>query len=190
MALLVIMFICYIIYVKLLFYIHVCNSYLVSPAHCLLEVINMILVTSVPEKNLPVLEDVYSIFLSEVHSVWINWDLSALLKKIQEWKKLTTTLEAVETSLITSAMKSFHQHNSHELAQLSGVNTEKEKPLWKHYLKEKDCDHMYIPWQECTWMPVIPIIERRVDTIHHCLGELAQINTEIKADLVKLSIIC
>jgi len=69
----------------------------------------------------------------------------------------------------------------------SGVNTEKEGPLWKRYLKEKDRDHMYIPRQGCTWIPAIPLIGRRVDTIHHCLGELARMNKEIRADLAELA---
>jgi len=69
MALLVIMFIYYTIYVELLFYVHVRNSYLVSPAHRLSEAANTILVTDIPEEDLPVLEDVYGIFPGGVHSV-------------------------------------------------------------------------------------------------------------------------
>ncbi len=55
------------------------------------------------------------------------------------------------------------------------------------YLKEKDRDHMYIPRHGCTWMPAIPLIGRRVDTIHHCLGELARMNKEIRAELAELA---
>ncbi len=187
MALIVIVFICYTIYVELLFYVHVRNSYLASPAHRLLKAANTILVTDIPEKDLPVLEDVYSIFPGGIHSVWINRDLSTLSKKIQERKKLVTTLEAAETSLITSATKSFRQHNNHDFVQSSGRDTEREGPLWKRYLKEKDRDHMYIPRKGCTWMPAIPLIGRRVDTIHHCLGELARMNKEISADLTELA---
>ncbi len=69
MALLIIVFICYTIYVELLFYIHVRNSYLVSPAYYLLEAANTILVTDVPEEDFPVLEDVYGIFPGGVYSV-------------------------------------------------------------------------------------------------------------------------
>ena len=185
-ALLVIVFICYTVYVELLFYVHVRNSYLASPAHRLLESANTILVTDIPEKDLLVLEDVYGIFPGGVHSVWINRDLS-LLKKIQERKTLATTLEAAETSLITSATKSFRQRKSHELPPPSGADTEKEGPLWKRYLKEKDRDHMYIPRQGCSWMPGMPFIGKRVDTIHHCLGELARMNKDIRAELTELA---
>ena len=36
-------------------------------------------------------------------------------------------------------------------------------------------------------MPAIPLIGRRVDTIHHCLGELARMNREIRAELAGLA---
>ncbi len=69
MALLIIVFIYYTIYVELLFYVHVRNSYLVSPTHRLLEAANTILVTDIPEEDFPVLKDVYGIFPGGVYSV-------------------------------------------------------------------------------------------------------------------------
>ena len=36
-------------------------------------------------------------------------------------------------------------------------------------------------------MPAIPLIWRRVDTIHHCLGKLALTNREIRAELAELA---
>ncbi len=36
-------------------------------------------------------------------------------------------------------------------------------------------------------MLVIPLIGKRVNTIHHCLGELARINKEIRAELIELA---
>ncbi len=69
MALLVIVFICYNIYVELPFFIHVRNLYLASPAHRRLKAANTILVTDIPEGDLPVLEDVYGIFPGGIHSV-------------------------------------------------------------------------------------------------------------------------
>ena len=187
MALLVIVFVCYTIYVELLFYVHVRNSYLTSPAHRLLEAANTILVTDVPEKDLPVLDDVYGAFPGGVHSVWINRDLSALSKRIQEQNALVNALEAAETSLIISATKSFRQSNGHELAQSSGTDAEKERPLWRRYLKEQDRDHMYVPRRGCSWMPAVPFVGRRVDTIQHCFRELARMNKEIKAERTELA---
>lgn len=69
MILIVIVFIYYIIYVKLLFYVHVRNSYLASSAHRLLKISNTILMINIPEKDLSILENVYNIFLNEIHFV-------------------------------------------------------------------------------------------------------------------------
>ena len=186
-ALLVIAFVCYTIYVELVFYVHVRNSYLKSPAHRLSEAANTILVTDVPEKDLPVLEDVYDIFPGGVHSVWINRDLSALSKKIREQKNLVNTLEGAETNLIMSATKSFRQRKSNELTRSGGTGTQKEGTLWRRYLKEKARDQMYIPRRGCDWMPAIPFVGKRVDTIQHCFGELARTDKDIRAELTELT---
>lgn len=69
MTLIVIIFVCHIIHIKLIFYIHVCNFYLTLTEHCFSEIINTILVTDISQKNLSILRNLYSIFLSEVHSV-------------------------------------------------------------------------------------------------------------------------
>ena len=67
---------------KLLFYVRIRNTYLESPKYRLLEATNTILVTDISMKDLPRLEDLYSIFPSRVRSVYINRDLSTLSKKL------------------------------------------------------------------------------------------------------------
>jgi len=69
MALVVIVFVCHTIHVELVFYIHVRNSYLTSPEHCLSEAVNTILVTDILKKDLSILRDLYSIFPGRVRSV-------------------------------------------------------------------------------------------------------------------------
>ena len=187
MALVVIVFVCHTIYVELVFYIQVRNSYLTLPEHRLSKAANTILVTDIPEKDLPVLKDLYSIFPGRVHSIWINQDISVLSRKMQACRKLVTTLEVVKTRLIRSAVKSFCQGKSCELAELGELNTRDEKSLWKRYLDEKDRNHMYIPINGWTWMPVIPFVGKRVDTICHCLEELARLNKEIEVDQRELT---
>ena len=144
MALAEIIFICCTIYVELVFYVRVCKSYLKSSEHHLLQFTNTILVTDISEKDLLILEDLYSIFPGEVHSIWVNQDLSLLLKKMQEWRKLITALEAAETTLLRSAVASYCQCRNRGFAPLVKNDSKKRGPLWKHYLDEKNCDHMYL----------------------------------------------
>jgi len=62
-------FIYYTIYIELLFYIHVRYIYLTSPKYRRLKVINIILVTDIPKKDLPILKILYNIFPNRVRSV-------------------------------------------------------------------------------------------------------------------------
>ena len=185
-ALVVIVLICRIIYVDLTFYVCVRKSYLTSPEHRLSKAASTILVTDIPEKDIPKLNDLYSIFPGGVHSIQINRDLSAISKKMQQRRKLVTAIEAAETRLIRSALTSCRQRKSRDLARSNDANA-KEGPLWKRYLDEKDRDHTYLPLYGWTWMPGVPFVGKRVDTIHYCLGELARLNREIRGEQRELA---
>ena len=69
MTLAEIVFICHTIYVELVFYVHVCKSYLKSSEHYLLQFTNTILVTDISKKDVLILEDLYSIFPGGVRSI-------------------------------------------------------------------------------------------------------------------------
>lgn len=131
-----IVFIFYIIYVKLFFYVHVCNFYLTSFTYCFLKFINMILMINILKKNLTILKNVYDIFLDEIHFFWINRDFLTLIKKIQKRKIFIIRLKIAKISFIISITKSFRQHKNHEFALSSEINIEK-----------KSRDHMYISRQ-------------------------------------------
>ncbi len=57
-----------------------------------------------------------------------------------------------------------------------------EEPLWKRYLGEKDRDYMRLPIFNLPWMPSIPFVGRKVDTLYHCWQEMARLNNEIDQD--------
>ena len=56
------------------------------------------------------------------------------------------------------------------------------EPAWKTYLKEKDRETMRLPLFGWSWMPALPLIGEKVDTIDHCRKELARLNVEIEED--------
>lgn len=56
------------------------------------------------------------------------------------------------------------------------------EPEWKTYLKEKDRETMRLPICGWLWMPALPLIGKKVDTIDHCRKELARLNVEIEQD--------
>ena len=59
------------------------------------------------------------------------------------------------------------------------------QPRWKEYLKEDDRDSMRLPIFGWQWMFSMPLLGKKVDTIHHCREELARLNLEIEEDQKK-----
>ena len=54
--------------------------------------------------------------------------------------------------------------------------------LWKKYVEPKDRDTMRLPIFGWNWMPSLPLIGQKVDTIDFCRKELARLNVEIEQD--------
>ena len=55
-------------------------------------------------------------------------------------------------------------------------------PLWKQYLSSKDRPTMTLPPFGVKWLPSLPLIGKKVDTIYYCRKELARLNVEIEQD--------
>jgi len=185
MALTVAIFVCYTIFTELMEYIRIRQAYLASPQHRLQAFANAILVTDIPKGSLtiPILTRLYSVFPGGIRAIWINRDLSELSKKVLKRRAIVCTLEAAETKLIRLAVKSAGSRiEKAEMGASSHVYVRSEEPLWKRYLSEKDRDYMRLPIFNLTWMPSIPFVGRKVDTIHHCWQEMARLNNEIDQD--------
>lgn len=56
------------------------------------------------------------------------------------------------------------------------------EPLWKKYIKPKDRETMWLPLFGLSWMPSLPFIGKKVDTIDYCRKEVARLNLEIEID--------
>ena len=57
-----------------------------------------------------------------------------------------------------------------------------DEPEWKKYLTEKDRETMRLPVFAWEWMPSLPLVGTKVDTIDFCRKELARLNVEIEQD--------
>ena len=54
--------------------------------------------------------------------------------------------------------------------------------VWKKYVKPKDRDTMRLPIFGWSWMPSLPLVGQKVDTIDFCRKEVARLNVEIEQD--------
>ncbi|KAK7748577.1 hypothetical protein SLS53_000597 [Cytospora paraplurivora] len=61
---------------------------------------------------------------------------------------------------------------------------ERDGPAWEKWLKEKERPHHRLPLFDFTpgWLPGLPLIHKKVDTIYWCRKELARLNVEIEED--------
>ena len=195
MALSVTVFMCHIIYGELLVYVRVRQAYFTSSQHRLQVSANTILVTDIPQGLLSTvaLTNLYSVFPGGIHTIWINRDVSKLSKKIQQRRKIVSTLEAAETKLMTTATKSFHNQSYHKFKRtmknaLHSIDTASIPPVWRLFLDNKDRDSTHLPIAGPTWMSSIPFLGRkRVDTIDHCWQEMTRLNNEIDQDQQELA---
>jgi len=56
------------------------------------------------------------------------------------------------------------------------------EPVWKKYLNEKDRPTHRLPLFGFSWAPELPLVGKKVDTIHYCRKEVARLNVEIEQD--------
>ena len=54
--------------------------------------------------------------------------------------------------------------------------------VWKKYLKDSDRETMRLPVFGLDWMPSLPLLGQKVDTIYYCRKEVARLNIEIEKD--------
>ena len=186
MALSVIVFICRTVYAELFEYIRVRQAYFTTSQHRLQASANTILVTNIPRGLLSTvaLTSLYSAFPGGIRTIWINRDITKLSEKIQQRRRVVSTLEAAETKLMIMATSSYHNQSNHKFKGAKentpcNTNTENTSPLWKLFLSDKDRDYMRLPIFGPAWMPSIPFLGRRVDTIDYCWQEIARLNDEI-----------
>ena len=67
-------------------------------------------------------------------------------------------------------------------AYVKDYNPNEGEPVWKKYLEEKDRETMRLPIFGWQWMPSLPLIGEKVDTIDYCRKEVARLNLEIEQD--------
>ena len=68
------------------------------------------------------------------------------------------------------------------LAYNEDIGPDCGEPLWKRYIRGKDRDTMRLPVFGLSWMPSLPLIGKKVDTIDYCRKEVARLNLEIEID--------
>ena len=108
LAILVVIWICYIFYDELRKFIRLRQAYLTSPQHRLRASATTVLVNNIPRKWLSyeALDGLYDVFPGGVRNIWINRKFDDLEQKIKRRNKMAKRLESVETDFIMKIKKS------------------------------------------------------------------------------------
>ncbi|KAF5002217.1 hypothetical protein FGRMN_523 [Fusarium graminum] len=107
MAILVVIWVCWVFFFELRVYIKVRQDYLTSAEHRLRASATTVLVNSIPAKWLSeeALMGLFDVFPGGIRNIWLNRDLSTLLDKVKDRNKIHLMLEQAETDLIKDAKK-------------------------------------------------------------------------------------
>ena len=215
LAILVVVYSCFIFFDELRGYIRLRLAYLTSPQHRLHASATTVLVTAIPKKwrTYEALNGLYNVFPGGIRNIWINRNFDELNDKVKRRDKLARSLESAETALIRNARKAHlkqlqkevrdelvdknsipkksktplfdrkeQKETKYPLACTTDYDPDDGEPIWKRFLEEKDRDITRLPVFGWQWMPSLPLIGRKVDTIDYCRNEVARLNLEIEQD--------
>jgi hypothetical protein len=107
LAVLVVIWVCYVFFAELRVYILVRQDYLTSAEHRLRASATTVLVSAIPQKWLTVdaLSGLFDVFPGGIRNIWINRNYDPLLAKVREREDVVAKLEAAETELIRMCKK-------------------------------------------------------------------------------------
>lgn len=102
LAVILIMWFCYVVYKELRGYIRVRQAYLTSPQHRIRASATTVLVTGIPAKwlTLEALAGLYDVFPGGIKNIWINRNFDPLSDKVNHRANVAKSLEDAETVLI------------------------------------------------------------------------------------------
>ncbi|RMD40909.1 hypothetical protein DV735_g4256, partial [Chaetothyriales sp. CBS 134920] len=102
LAILLIVWVCYLFYHELFHYVVKRQEYLSSPSHRLKASSTTVLITSIPKKlcTTDALMDLYDDFPGGVRRIWLNRDFEPLVRKDELRRQVENCLENAETNLL------------------------------------------------------------------------------------------
>ena len=109
LAVLLVIYVCFVFWEELRGYIRVRQAYLTSPQHRIRASATTVLVTNIPQKWLTfeALDGLYDVFPGGIRNIWINRNYDALSDKVKQRDAVAIKLEKAYTTLIRNAKKAY-----------------------------------------------------------------------------------
>lgn len=107
LALLVIIWVCFVVFSEMRVYVKVRQDWLTSAEHRLRASANTVLVSSIPRKWLSedALRGLFDVFPGGIRNIWLTRDFAELLDKIKRRSKIHHMLESAQSDLIRDCKK-------------------------------------------------------------------------------------
>ncbi|GAB7366499.1 hypothetical protein MBLNU230_g8292t1 [Neophaeotheca triangularis] len=137
LAIMVIVWVCFVVYKELRGYIRVRQAFLTSPQHRIRASATTVLVTEIPKKWLTIdaLNGLYDVFPGGIKNIWINRNYDDLSEKVSQRDKYARSLEGAETDLIKKCRKA---HTKKEAARLKQEGKHKKSKREKREEEQND----------------------------------------------------
>lgn len=128
MALLFVIWICYVVFDELKNYIRMRQAYITSPQHRLRASATTVLVSSIPPKwcTVDALDGLYDVFPGGLRNIWINRNFDELSEKVKLRDKIAAKLESAETDLVKKCFKK-NEANIKKAEKEAGKTTSKDE---------------------------------------------------------------
>ncbi|CAK7268872.1 hypothetical protein SEPCBS57363_003314 [Sporothrix epigloea] len=142
LAVLVVVWVCFVFYNELRIYIKVRQDYLTSAEHRLRASANTVLVSGIPNKWLTDegLRGLFDVFPGGIRNIWLTRDYTKLLNKVRKRDAIHKRLEAAETDLIRNAKKAQLQHRKKEEKAARKVQKTKNETKAERIQRERNED--------------------------------------------------
>jgi hypothetical protein len=129
LAVLVVIWVCYNVYLALRKFVRLRQSILTMPEHRIRASATTILIQTIPRKWLTVaaLDALYDVFPGGIKDIWINRNYDDLQEKINKRTKIARTLESAETNLIIECTKKHKEMEEKAAKEAGHKKSRKEK---------------------------------------------------------------
>lgn len=141
LALLVIFWVCFVVFSEMKVYVKVRQDWLTSAEHRLRASANTVLVSSIPKKWLSedALRGLFDVFPGGIRNIWLTRDFSELLEKIKKRKAVHQMLESAQSDLIRDCKKAqLKQREKDEKKARKELNTKQPTKAERNERKKQE----------------------------------------------------
>ena len=175
---------CAVIYRETTFFVKIRQRCLWSQSQTSKLGMRTILITGIPEhlRDPEKLRTLYDSAFGDVQTVWINRDCRKLTKALRHREKLRILLEVAESKLIRRSLSM----RTTEATEDRWTKT--DKSLCSQHIRQDERQGIRLAL--LPWLPVLPMIGKKVDLIEHYRKEMIRYNddvSKIQADVTRYS---